>query len=323
MADLAIVDATTAVDRPATAAEIRATVNLIQEVMQAVMKDGVHYGTIPGTQKPTLYKAGSEKILSTFRIGVDPEVEDLSTEDEAHVRVRARGMHQGTGQYLGSGVGECSSNEDKYRWRATVSDAEWDATPEDRRRIKYARIRKSGDTGETRQVHTHPADIANTVLKMAKKRAQIDLCLTVTAASDVFAQDIEDLPAEIRETVVASTDQTPPPMMHPRRRTSGAAPMTTQAASPGDQPYRITKVVKLKSGTNSNGAWTLFGIETAELGDGAFVTTFDAGAAQSAREAAHTGVPVSMTFATGQRGPHTTRELVEIRVGREPGEDDR
>ena len=321
MADLAIVDATTAVDRPATAAEIRATVNLIQEVMQAVMKDGVHYGTIPGTTKPTLYKAGAEKILSTFRIGVDPEVEDLSTEDEARVRVRARGVHQSTGQYLGAGVGECSSNEDKYRWRATVSDAEWHATPEDRRRIKYARIRKSDDTGETRQVRTHPADIANTVLKMAKKRAQIDLCLTVTAASDVFAQDIEDLLAEIRETVVASTDQTPP--MRPRRRTSGAAPMTTQAAHPGDQPYRITKVVELKSGTNSNGAWTLFGIETAELGDGVYVTTFDAGAAQSAREAAHTGVPVSMIFATGQRGPHTTRELVEIRVGREPGEDDR
>ena len=130
-----------------------------------------------------------------------------------------------------------------------------------------------------------------------------------------------DRPAEIRATVVPPGDQKP--SMRPQRRTSGAAPMTTQAASPGDQLYRITKVVELKSGTNSNGAWTLFGIETAELGDGVYVTTFDAGAAQSAREAAHTGVPVSMTFATGQRGPHTTRELVEIRVGREPGEDDR
>ncbi len=36
----------------ATAAEIRAQVNTVQEVMKAVMKDGTHYGVIPGTPKP-------------------------------------------------------------------------------------------------------------------------------------------------------------------------------------------------------------------------------------------------------------------------------
>ena len=36
---------------------------------------------------------------------------------------------------------------------------------------------------------------------MAKKRAQIDAALTVTAASDIFAQDLEDLPEELREAV--------------------------------------------------------------------------------------------------------------------------
>ena len=49
------------------------------------------------------------------------------------------------------------------------------------------------------QVRTNPADIANTVLKMAKKRAQIDLTLTATAASDCFTQDVEDLPEELRD----------------------------------------------------------------------------------------------------------------------------
>ena len=77
-----------------TAPEIRAQVNRIQEVMQAVMKDGTHFGTIPGTGKPSLYKAGSEKILSTFHIGVDPIVEDLSTPDEARFRVPARGFNK-------------------------------------------------------------------------------------------------------------------------------------------------------------------------------------------------------------------------------------
>jgi DNA-directed RNA polymerase subunit F len=37
---------------------------------------------------------------------------------------------------------------------------------------------------------------------MAKKRAQIDVTLTVTAASDIFDQDIEDLSPEVREAIV-------------------------------------------------------------------------------------------------------------------------
>ena len=39
------------------------------------------------------------------------------------------------------------------------------------------------------------ADTYNTVLKMAKKRAQVDATLTVVGASDILTQDLEDLPA--------------------------------------------------------------------------------------------------------------------------------
>lgn len=189
-------------NKPLTAAEIRANVNLIQEVMKSVMKgpskecpEGVHYGIIPGTKKPTLYKAGSEKILATFRIAVELEVEDLSTHDSFRYRVKARGLIP-SGEVIGCGIGECSTDEEKYRWRGVVNEKEWQATPEDRRRIKYCKPTDWNKEGEIKQVRTNPADLANTALKMAKKRAQIDLTLTATAASDVFDQDIEDLPPE-------------------------------------------------------------------------------------------------------------------------------
>lgn len=176
-----------------SAADLRARVNLIQEVMRAVMKENLHYGKIPGTDKPTLYKAGSEVLLTTFRIAVDPEAEDLSTPDEIRYRIRCKAIHQPTGELLGVGVGEASSSEDKYQWRAAVCDEEWNETPENRRRIKYARRkREEGGYYTVRQVRTHPPDIANTVLKMAKKRAQIDMTLTVTGASDIFGQDLEE-----------------------------------------------------------------------------------------------------------------------------------
>lgn len=210
-----------------TAAEVRAQINRIQEVMRAVMQKDTHYGVIPGTPKPTLYKAGSEVLLTTFRIAVDPIVEDLSTHDEVRYRVIARGVHQATGTVIGAGVGECSSNEEKYRWRNAVCDEEFDETPEDRKRIKW---QKGRDNAYQRaQIRTVPADVANTVLKMAKKRAQIDLTLTALAASDCFTQDIEDLPEELRE--VADHDGAPESNERARGRPQTQAPRSRHAAA--------------------------------------------------------------------------------------------
>lgn len=172
-----------------TASEIRSQVNLIQEVMQAVMKKDTHYGIIPGCQKPSLWKPGAEKLLVTFRVASDPETVDLSTPEVARYRVTRKGFSILTGAAVGSAVGECSSDEDKYKWRGAVCDAEFKAAPEDGRRLKY---RRDGTTVE--QVRMNPADVANTILKMADKRAYVALALNVTAASDIFTQDIEDLP---------------------------------------------------------------------------------------------------------------------------------
>lgn len=181
-----------------TANDIRAQVNRVQEVMRAVMQKEVHYGVIPGTAKPTLYKAGSEVLLTTFRIAVDPMVEELREGVHIRYRVKAVGTHQTTGVIVGVGIGECSTSEDKYAWRRALCAEEFEATDPALRRIKYQKFK--GQIEKVQQIRTNPADLSNTVLKMAKKRAQIDLCLTATAASDCFTQDIEDLPEEVRES---------------------------------------------------------------------------------------------------------------------------
>lgn len=180
-----------------TAGDIRSNVNLVQEVMKSVMKRDTHYGTIPGCKQPSLYKAGSEVLLTTFRIAISLRVDDLSTDGEIRYRVFATGTHQLSGIIVGEGVGECSTGEEKYKWRKAVCVEEFDGTPENQRRIKYSKYNNKVD--KVQQVKTQPADFANTVLKMAKKRAQIDLTLTATAASDIFTQDIEDIPEELRE----------------------------------------------------------------------------------------------------------------------------
>jgi hypothetical protein len=170
----------------------------IQEVMKAVMRENVHYGVIPGTDKPTLYKAGAEKLCLTFHVADEYRTEDLSTSDAIRYRLTCIGRHQQTGIELGSGVGEASTSEEKYRWRRAVCKEEFEATPVNMRRVKYGR--KSGGGFYTQeQVRTEPADLANTVLKMAAKRAKMAMVLNVLAASDAFTQDLEDLSEELRE----------------------------------------------------------------------------------------------------------------------------
>jgi hypothetical protein len=193
-----------------TAAEIRAQVNRIQEVMKAVMQNGIHYGKVPGCgDKPTLLKPGAEKILATFQIAVDPQIEnETRTADEYTVRIKAVAT-SASGRNLGSAVGEASSNEEKYKWRKTVCEREFDTTPEDRRRIAFKKY--DGKINEVKQVRTNVADISNTVLKMAVKRAEVAVCLQVTAASDCFTQDIEDLPEEVAREVVDQRPEIKPP----------------------------------------------------------------------------------------------------------------
>ena len=184
----------TVLEHSQTALDIRAQVNRIQEVMKEVMIKGTHYGTVPGCgDKPTLLKAGAEKLMMTFRLAVDPEVEDLSDTYTRRYRVRTRVTSQATGMFLGTGIGECASDEEKYAWREAVCQEEYDATDPSLRREKWKRNQKT----PVLQVHTNPSDVANTILKMAKKRSLVDGVLTVTGASDIFTQDIEDMPEEI------------------------------------------------------------------------------------------------------------------------------
>lgn len=181
-------------------AQIKARIQAIRQLLETTLIKDVDYGKIPGTAKPTLYKSGSEQILAMFQIAVEPIVEDLSNEDCARYRVTARLTNSLTEQFLGSGIGSASSNETKYKWRK-ASDREFEATPADRRRTKFGYNRDERREYEEKQVRQEPADVDNTILKMAKKRAQIDATLTVTGASSMFEQDLEDMTEETREEV--------------------------------------------------------------------------------------------------------------------------
>jgi hypothetical protein len=226
-----------------SAVEMQQQVQAIQQVMDAVMKPDVHYGVIPGTGKKdkdgketgkqTLLKAGAEKIMMTFRLGCDPEVEDLSGMDEARFRVRTRIFNILSGTTISFGIGEASSNETKYKWKAAYGNEYEEADPS-RRKIKYYK-----DGGKTYQIRQEIADVANTVLKMAKKRSLVDGVLTATAASDVFDQDLEDMdqiPGQDQQPMGKPKVQQPKAKTTPADKPATPAAPAEQAAAPSAQP---------------------------------------------------------------------------------------
>ena len=195
-------------------ADIISHVATVQEVMRAVMKKDVHFGIIPGTDKPTLYKPGAEVLCMAFRIADAYEVEDLSADGVVRYRVTCIGTHQTTGIVLGTGMGEASSGEEKYKWRKATSPQEYEETPANLRRTKHVK-KRDGSGYSIQQVRTEPADLANTVLKMANKRAKMAMVLNVTAASDCFSQDLEDMDEALRDHLARHPDDAPAAQQEP------------------------------------------------------------------------------------------------------------
>lgn len=240
---------------PRTTNEVLEDQQRIVECMEKVMQSGRDFGSIEGfsSGKPSLFKGGAEKLGVLFHLAAEPIVEDLSVMDEIRYRVTVRVTDQYTGAFLGAGIGECSTAEAKYAWRAAVCEEEYkEATPEQRRE-KWFKGKGNDDPYKQQQIRTVPADNANTVLKMGKKRAHVDAMLTVTAASSIFTQDLEDIDPELRSGTKSSATAA-------GASTGQRQQQTGPPADWKDNEARIitarVKDVRTKQGSNSRGEYT-------------------------------------------------------------------
>ena len=147
----------------------------VYKLMEEILQPGVDYDVIKGTKKPTLLKPGAEVLAQAFSLTEKYSVllhtaELDRTPPFIQWSVQCDLHHRETGNHVGQGVGAANAYEDKHLWR-------WQGRGEDRHRVE------NGDT----------MTLDNTLLKMAKKRAFVDAVLTVTGASRLFTQDLEDL----------------------------------------------------------------------------------------------------------------------------------
>ena len=206
-------------------------VHLIQEIMEKIMKAGEHYGdAFEGATKPSLLKPGAEKISTTFRLAPKYTITktDLQNGHREYELICSL-YHIPTGQFVGQGMGSCTTMESKYRYRNAAKKCP--ACGKEsiiKGKAEYGGgwlcWQKKGGCGEKwkdgdpaiekqpdgKVEYDNPADYYNTVLKMGKKRAHVDAVLTATAASDIFTQDIEDLPPEmINKTSAPKNEEEP------------------------------------------------------------------------------------------------------------------
>ncbi|WP_298578744.1 hypothetical protein [uncultured Olegusella sp.] len=207
------------------ALEVRKQVNAIQYLMKDVLQEGTHYGTIKGCgPKPTLLQAGAEKIAYMFHF-VPTYTIDREDYDGGHrsYDVTCTLTNRDTGQVMGYGVGECSTLESKYRYR-------WTGYNENRRKEENPDI----------------ADVWNTVKKMAKKRAFVDAVKSTTAASDIFTQDIEDMPnlanvsvpqMQPQQHVMATVESVPASYEPPKPKQSSLKPETREFMRDASEHY--------------------------------------------------------------------------------------
>lgn len=219
MNELATQDTSSAV----SVGQMKQQMLLIQEYMSDILQEGQHYGKIPGCgDKPSLLKPGAEKLCFAFNLRPDFTIKVKELGDgHREVEVVCRLINKQTGFEVAQGVGSASTRESKWLYRSGVGELTEFDVPKAYWKDRSLNILQNVDeslTGlplstqkdedgkwkiaikGTKVEHDNPADYYNTVLKMSKKRAQVDATITGTACSDIFTQDIE----EIRQNEQAS-----------------------------------------------------------------------------------------------------------------------
>ena len=208
-----------------------------QAIAQSQMIQGHDYGVIPGTQKPTLLKPGAEKIIRLLGLADEYIISEQMIDWQKpffHYVIRCILRHLATGTVVCEGLGECNSMEVKYRWRwawpsELPLELQGDAGKATRERLVSRLVNtRNGKARQYRLANDEVWSVANTILKMAKKRAMVDAALSAGRLSDVFTQDLEDIRPE------------PPPDAPEQPGTQAQAPAAIASSALPQTPVATT-----------------------------------------------------------------------------------
>ncbi len=301
MEELTIVEGMVSVD------QIKAQVQAVQGLMKGVMVIDQHYGTIPGCgDKPTLLKAGAEKLALAFKLDLQTETEVVDMGNmHREYRCNTTVYNKVTGDRLGNGAGCTTTLESKWRYRventgAMVPSGYWDNRDADLiGGSQFSTKKVDGKWFIFHKVeHDNPADYYNTCLKMAEKRSKVCAVLNVTAASDIFTQDIEEM-GEVLGTQKAtkSTGKNKPPVKKTQSK-KDSSPVST-----GEEVITV-KDVTMKD-TKKNPKYTIVS------GQDVWYGTFDKDIAEAAKAIKGSDTEVVIMYTTHEQWGNTLLDFKE------------
>lgn len=130
----------------------------IDLVVAKLLKPNADYGIIPGCKKPSLLKAGAEKLAAYYGFSTSISIENrFENYDKKLVAYEVKvTVYDATGRIIAEGIGAANSQERKFLKGDFFSQI-------------------------------------NTVIKIAKKRGFVDAILTATGSSALFVQDMEEI----------------------------------------------------------------------------------------------------------------------------------
>ncbi len=231
---------------------------MVKSYVAENMVEDVDYGKIPGTDKPTLLKPGAEKLTSLFRC--TPKAALITKEEDFergffNYMFRIRLVSIDTKEVLAEGFGSANSREGRYRWRNANRKC-----PHCQKETVFKSNRpgegfycwgKKGGCGAKfpedapaivkqeigRVENDDIATLANTILKMAKKRALVDGAIALAHCSDMFNQDLDDILEVAQEESRAPKEQ--PKKSEPARQSKpsqSSPPAGNEPPHPADGP---------------------------------------------------------------------------------------
>lgn len=186
-------------------AEMRLRLQEFQAAIKAVLVENVDYGKIPGCgDKPALFKSGAEKFAEVY--GYAPVYEVMKSRERFgesplfFYRIKCRLQRKSDNVHIAECIGSANSLEGKWGFRWVYErdvPAHLDTTRLKMRTFKSKKPRTPDEMVVQYQVPNEQIfDQANTILKMAQKRAFVGAVLIATRASGVFAADLDDMDNE-------------------------------------------------------------------------------------------------------------------------------
>ena len=208
--------------------------NAFGDFVSEILKSGIDYGEIPGTNKKTLLKPGAEKLGAFFGLRpvfvLQDSVNDWTGKDhngEPFFFREYKSQLYRNGELIGEGIGSCNSWEKKYRYRkqnrlCPVCGADAIIKGKAEYGGGWLCFSKKGGCGAkfddndesiTKQnigmiPNPDVADQVNTIDKMAQKRAFVAAILIATNASDYFTQDMEEFSVSEDDVIEGSFKET-------------------------------------------------------------------------------------------------------------------